>query len=42
MDTITKIKTIENDLNDYFVERENEIHGLLLGLISGLGLGLGF
>ncbi len=35
MDTITKIKTIENDLNDYFVERENEIHGLLLGLISG-------
>jgi MoxR-like ATPase len=35
MDTITKVKTIENDLNDYFVERKNEIHGLLLGLISG-------
>ena len=35
MDTITKIKGIESDLNNYFVERSNEIHGLILGLISG-------
>ncbi len=35
MDTITKIKNIENELNSYFVERDNEVHGLILGLISG-------
>ena len=35
MDTITKLHDIENDLNSYFVERDQEIHGLMLGLISG-------
>ena len=35
MDTITKLNNIENELNTYFVERKNEVHGLILGLISG-------
>ena len=35
MDTITKLNNIENELNTYFVERQNEVHGLILGLISG-------
>ena len=35
MDTITKLHNIETELNSYFVERGDEIHGLMLGLISG-------
>ena len=35
MDTITKLHSIENELNTYFLERDQEIHGLMLGLISG-------
>ena len=35
MDTITKLHSIEKELNTYFLERDQEIHGLMLGLISG-------
>ena len=38
MDTLQKVKTIKNELNAFFVERGEEIHGLMLSLFSGVNL----
>lgn len=35
MDTYTTFSNIEKQLSTYFVERKDEIHGLMLGLASG-------
>lgn len=38
MDTLQKVNNIEKELNGFFVEREEEIHGLMLSLLSGVNL----
>ena len=38
MDTLQKVHAIKTDLNNFFVERNEEIHGLMLSLFSGVNL----
>ena len=38
MDTLQKVHAVKKELNNFFVERSEEIHGMMLSLFSGVNL----
>lgn len=38
MKTSTRLNRIEENMNNFFVEREEEIHGLILAIISDVNV----